>query len=116
VWNDLTVAEAEMVRDFCSAVVGWKFEPVEMGGYSDYNMNLPSSGQPVAGVCHARGVNADLPAQWLLYVAVESLDRSVERCLEHGGRILAGPKDMGSHSRYCVIQDPAGAVIAVIGP
>ena len=32
-WTDLTVPEAEKVKDFYSAVVGWKFAPVDMGGY-----------------------------------------------------------------------------------
>jgi predicted enzyme related to lactoylglutathione lyase len=30
-WIDLTVPEAEEVRDFYSAVVGWKSEPVDIG-------------------------------------------------------------------------------------
>jgi hypothetical protein len=70
----------------------------------------------VAGVCHARGPNADLPAKWLIYIIVEDLDRSVARCLELGGRLIAGPRSMGTQGRYCVILDPAGAAAALYQP
>lgn len=111
-WTDLTIPNAEEVRDFYTEVVGWTPEPLDMGGYSDFVMKAPETGAPVAGVCHARGVNAGLPAQWLVYITVEDVDRSAARCAELGGKILAGPKDMGQ-GRFCVIQDPAGAVAAL---
>jgi predicted enzyme related to lactoylglutathione lyase len=116
VWTDLTVADAEQVRDFYSQVVGWEPAPVDMGDYSDFGMNAPGTGAPVAGVCHARGPNANLPPQWLIYVTVKNLDESISRCNELGGAIVAEPKSMGSHGRYCVIRDPAGAVMALIEP
>jgi predicted enzyme related to lactoylglutathione lyase len=115
-WTDLTVANAEAVRDFYSAVVGWKSSPVDMGGYNDYNMNTPESGKTAAGICHTRGVNAELPPQWLVYITVEDVDKSAARCVELGGKVIAGPKGMGGHGRYCVIQDPAGAVAALFTP
>ena len=76
-WQDLTVPDAERLRDFYAAVVGWRPEPVEMGGYADFNMLAPSTGEPAAGVCFARGANAELPPQWLIYVTVADLDASV---------------------------------------
>ena len=36
--KDLTVENADVGRDFYGEVVGWKHEPVDMGGYDDYNM------------------------------------------------------------------------------
>jgi predicted enzyme related to lactoylglutathione lyase len=111
-WTDLTINSAETVRDFYAAVTGWKHEPVDMGGYSDFVMTTPS-GDGVAGICHARGSNEGLPAQWLIYINVESLDKSIDAVNSGGGKVIAGPKSMGKH-RYCVIQDPAGAVAALI--
>ncbi len=111
-WMDLTVPNAQEVRDFYRGVVGWEVAELDMGGYSDYCMNLPDGGDTVAGICHARGGNADLPAQWLLYINVANLDESLTACSQSGGKLVAGPKKMGS-SRYAVIQDPAGAVAAL---
>lgn len=115
-WTDLTVDNADEIRDFYAAVVGWQASPVDMGGYSDYNMLAPESGEPRAGVCHARGVNAELPAQWLIYITVADVDASAASCVELGGRVVAGPRDLGGQGRYCVIQDPAGAVAALFAP
>ncbi len=112
-WSDLTVPNAEEVRDFYRAVVGWEAVGVEMDDYSDFLMNDPSTGDTQAGVCHARGRNADLPPQWLVYIRVEDLDRSMERCAAVGGRVTAGPKPLGGDARYCVVEDPAGAVAAL---
>ena len=55
-WTDLTVADAEAVRNFYQAVVGWTPEAQPMGEYSDFVMS--ADGTPVAGICHARGENA----------------------------------------------------------
>jgi hypothetical protein len=110
-WHDLTVPNAGVVRDFYKAVAGWSSSGQDMGGYEDYNMLAPS-GECVAGVCHARGTNADLPAQWLMYITVDDVHASIEECRKLGGEIVAGPKKMGKAS-YCVIRDPAGAVCAL---
>ena len=114
-WFDLTVENAEGVRDFYQAVAGWNHEPVNMGDYSDYSMLRPGASDPVAGVCHKRGENAELPSQWLMYIIVEDVDQSITACREMGGEVVAGPKSMGD-ARYCVIRDPAGAVCALYQP
>ncbi len=112
-WTDLTVPDASTVRDFYAKVVGWHHQPVDMGGYDDFNMLARRDGDPVAGICHARASNADLPPQWLNYIVVADLDESIRACVDLGGAVLAGPKHMAETSRYCVIQDPAGAVVAL---
>ena len=115
VWTDLTVEDARAVRDFYGAVVGWKFSAGDMGGYEDFTMVSPESGESVAGVCHARGPNANLPSQWLVYVQVDDVEKSARKATELGGKIVDGPRSMGS-TRFCVIQDPAGAVLALVSP
>ena len=115
-WVDLTVPEAEEIRDFYAKVVGWKPDPVDMGEYSDYSMKSPKSDMPTAGVCHARGVNKDLPPYWLVYITVNDLDQSMKDATRLGGQIVVSAKGMGGQGRYCVIQDPAGAVVALFEP
>ena len=112
-WQDLTVADAEGIRDFYKNVVGWDSDPVSMGDYSDFNMLPSGGGGPAAGICHARGGNADLPPVWMIYIVVEDLERSLAACTGGGGEILLGPKEMGPGSAYAVIRDPAGAVSAL---
>ena len=112
-WMDLTVEKAEELRDFYSAVVGWESDDVDMDGYNDFCMIGSDSDLAVAGICHKRGTNADLPAQWIIYITVANLDYSIASCKKLGGQVIAGPSDLTADSRYCIIKDPAGAVAAL---
>jgi predicted enzyme related to lactoylglutathione lyase len=112
-WVDLTVTEAERLRDFYRQVVGWTAEDVDMGGYQDFNMLPPGSSEPAAGICHARGANARLPPMWLVYLLVVDLEASIAACREGGGEVIDGPRGLGPAGRFCVIRDPAGAVSAL---
>lgn len=111
VWRDLTVDKAEQVSDFYASVVGWQKSPVSMGEYDDFNMNT-SNGETIAGVCHARGGNADIPPQWMMYVRVKNVNESLEQVRALGGRVLKGPTDF-SGDRYYIIEDPAGAILTI---
>ncbi len=97
VWTDLTVEDAPAVRDFYGAVVGWTFSACDMDGYEDFTMVSPESGESVAGVCHARGPNTNLPPQWLVYVQVEDVEKSARKATELGGRIRGRSEIDGLH-------------------
>lgn len=116
-WTDLTVKNAEAVRAFYEAVIGWTPQPVEMETRTDYMM-VASGERPTApegmekiaaGICNAIAEIADMPPQWLNYWGVEDLDASRAACEAHGGKLLTEIKTHGN-SRYCAISDPAGAV------
>ena len=111
-WLDLTVEDADRVRDFYTAVVGWTVQPVEMGEYSDYAMVTPG-GDGVAGVCHKRGSNASMPGAWLPYFVVADLDAALAACGDRGGEVVVAARAMPNGDRYAVIRDPSGAVAAV---
>ena len=117
-WVDLTVENAEDVRDFYAQVVGWSAQDVEMedGGerYADYNM-LCEDGATAAGICHARGTNLDLPAVWLIYLPVGDLAESVRRVEEEGGKLLKTMRGADGEYTCAVIQDPVGVALA-LGP
>jgi len=110
-WMDLTVKSATKVRDFYKAA-GWKTTTVDIRGYADFCMNQPADGKTVAGVCHARGENTNLPPQWLIYINVANLKRSLAACRRRGGKIVCPIRDTGS-GKMAVIRDPAGAVAAL---
>ncbi len=115
IWRDLTVPDAAAIRDFYARVVGWRAQPVSMGNYNDFNMLPPDTEEPAAGICYARGTNADLPPQWLIYVVVEDVDQSAADCVKLGGAVVAPPRGMAG-GRFCVIRDPAGAVCGLYQP
>lgn len=112
-WHDLTVEDADGVRDFYASVVGWKPNPVAMGDYDDYSMHTAGTNTCVSGVCHAKGPNTDLPAQWLMYVRVADVEDAAKKVTALGGEVVAGPRPLSS-GRVLVIRDPAGAVLALV--
>lgn len=109
---DLTSAIAPELARFYAQVAGWQPQPVSMGEYDDFVMLSPSDGVSCAGICHARGVNADLPAVWLVYVVVADLNQSLDACHQHGGKVLVGPRHTQGGD-YAIIQDPGGAHLAL---
>lgn len=118
-WLDLTVSDASATREFYQQVVGWSVEKVAMkdGGdnYADYNM-AGEVGTPVAGVCHARGVNVGLPSVWMIYLPVGDLDESLRRVGEEGGKVVKAMKGTDARYAYAAVQDPAGAYLALVRP
>lgn len=116
-WIDLTVSDASEARDFYRQVVDWSVEDVEMAHagatYADYGMSA-DDGTTVAGVCHARGVNADLPPVWLVYLPVGDLAESVRRVEEEGGKIVKATRGNDGEYTCAVIEDPVGAHLALV--
>ena len=115
VWHDLTVTNAVEVRDFYKAVIGWTSDDVDMGGYADFNMQSGDAGETVAGICHARGENAKQPPVWMVYLSVADIEVSTAMVVELGGKLLTPIKGEPGAGAYCVIQDPAGAIVALYG-
>ncbi|MEO1128893.1 MAG: VOC family protein [Planctomycetota bacterium] len=115
-WLDLTVPNAAATRDFYQQVVGWSAEKADMEDagerYADYTM-LDATGQPVAGVCHARGVNADVPPVWMLYLPVSDLTESVQRVRHEGGAVLKETRGSDGALSVAIVQDPVGVILAL---
>lgn len=111
-WQDLTVKDACGIKEFYSEVVGWESADHPMDGYADYDMKHAESGEIVAGICHAKGQNIDVPPQWMLYVAVSDLAASTEACERRGGEVLNEQQPSGG-SASAIVRNPAGAVITL---
>ncbi len=79
-----------------------------MGEYEDYVMKS-ASGDGVSGICHARGVNAGIPPQWLLYITVANLADALEKVVANGGEVV----HQSGGGSMAIIKDPAGAVCAL---
>lgn len=113
---DVTTEDAEAMRDFYQKVVGWDSEGMEItddnGTYTDYVMK-DSAGNWMGGVCHRRGVNKDLPPIWLVYINVEDIEASCKACEDNSGKVLHRSFGDAGNILYAVIQDPAGAILAV---
>lgn len=109
-WHDLSVPDAVAVSEFYQKVIGWEKSGLSMGDYEDFVMQVPDGDQATGttGVCHAKGSNSYIPPYWLVYVAVENLDKSLEQVKALGGKAIGDKRKMGN-DWYGLIQDPAGA-------
>lgn len=110
-WCDITTEDAQGLVKFYEAVMGWRKEPIDMGGYNDFVMMKPD-GIPVGGICHKRGVNEGLPGGWIQYFTVQNLDDSLANVKKLGGGLVGDIRHHGKDS-FCVIQDPSGAFCAL---
>lgn len=106
-WHDLTVPDATAVVDFYARVLGSGKSPIAMDGYDDFC--LVDGDDPIGGVCHARGGNADIPPVWMVYFTVPDLEAALAQVAEGGGTVLVTPRPAGN-GRFAVFRDPAGAV------
>jgi lactoylglutathione lyase len=107
-WHDLSVPNAEKSRDFYSAVLGWKSEALSMGDYDDYVMT--DSEKNAVGVCHKRGVNANVPNGWMMYINVHDIKDAIEKTKANGGKIIEVRNKEDGSPQMAFIQDPEGAV------
>jgi predicted enzyme related to lactoylglutathione lyase len=111
-WVDLTIPDAEAVRDFYQAVVGWQPEGLSMGDYEDYMMKR-DNGDAAAGICWKRDENANVPSGWMIYITVSDMDAAIEQVKAKGGKVREIRKDDKDKPYMVYIEDPAGAVCAL---
>jgi len=98
---------------FYEKVLAFSHRSMDMGPNGTYH--IVSKGGVDRG-----GVTSYLPAgvqpHWLPYVFVEDVDATVARARRIGGSIPFGPEDIPGVGRFGVLQDPTGAVLAVMKP
>lgn len=115
-WHDLTLENAGELKEFYKAVAGWEVQEIPMKNgdeqYFDYAMK-DSNGNGAGGICHAKGMNTGIPAQWMMYISVENINESVAQAKNLGGKVLKEYTSKEGSLMYAMIQDPAGAVFAL---
>ncbi|MDP9231668.1 MAG: hypothetical protein M3O73_02760 [Actinomycetota bacterium] len=57
-----------------------------------------------------------VPPHWLSHVRVENLDETIEKAKSVGGKLAAGPFEMGEVGRIAIVADPQGAHISAYQP
>ena len=55
-----------------------------------------------------------LPPHWIPYFAVANTDETIEKTKAGGGKVMNGPIDIPDVGRFAILQDPQGAMLAVI--
>lgn len=88
VWNDLHTKEYDAVKEFYSAVFGWRF--AEIGDDSTtYSVFTPAGGDDSVGGLHLDAQAPDgAPAYWLTWFQTDDVDDTIATVVELGGSVL----------------------------
>lgn len=111
-WYELTTTDVEAAKAFYSTLFGWTTKDDTSTGmpYTLFNVGGKETGGIMSMPPGAQGY----PPSWGAYVTVKDVDATANLASELGARILVAPRDIPKVGRFCVIQDPQGAVISAI--
>jgi uncharacterized protein len=112
VWYELTTTDAEAVKAFYIDVIGWRPREVAMPGYTLFTVG----NAPVAGLASIteETKTAGVRTGWLGYVGVNDVNSATEQVRRLGGRVDVPPREVRNVSRFALVADPQGAVVALL--
>jgi predicted enzyme related to lactoylglutathione lyase len=111
-WCELMTPDVASAKRFYGELFGWEMLDMPMEDMT-YTV-LKAAGGPVGGILPTPKAAAGMPPHWGIYVTVEDVDATALRAVALGGKICMGPQDIPNVGRFCVIQDPSGAVLHAI--
>ncbi len=112
-WCEAMVKDLDAAQGFYTKLFGWQTKSMDMGEHGTYTMWAVGDAEQ-GGMMKIEAEWGDVPPHWMAYIAVEDVDRDLERVKELGGSICVPPTDVPGVGRFIVINDPAGAMISLI--
>jgi uncharacterized protein len=111
-WCELLTTDVPEAKRFYSKLFGWTLEPAPMPGM-EYTL-VKYGGEQMGGIrSMPPGCEGMLPS-WGVYVTVADVDATAKLAVEMGDKVLVPPQDVPQVGRFCVLQDPQGAMINAI--
>jgi predicted enzyme related to lactoylglutathione lyase len=110
VWHDLMTRDVSAAKRFYGGLFGWQFEDTKRGDHPYVLARL--DGDPVAGIVDVSAL-PDAAPQWISFMAVPDVDKTVALVMFGGGKVLAEPREVASIARAAVVSDPQGAPLGV---
>jgi predicted enzyme related to lactoylglutathione lyase len=108
-WNELQTPAVDAARAFYSAVFGWTYE-VDENGY----VAVMQDNRVHAGMMQMTEQMAEVPPNWSTYILVEDVEAAAAKVSELGGNVIVPPTVAGEVGKFCVVQDPQGAIFSII--
>ena len=114
-WTQLNATKPGSAKAFYTRLFGWDSQDTPMqGGGGDYPMFM-QGGRPIGGIMPMPAdVPKGAPSHWLSYFAPSDVDATSTKTASLGGRALVPPTDIPGMGRFAVLQDPWGAVFAIV--
>lgn len=112
-WNELQTNDLEAAAAFYQALFGWTLKPY--AGFMDgaYKIFVLDGGEVggMLAICEDWG---PVPPNWSIYFGVQDCDAAVAKAEWLGAKVLAPAMEVKGVGRFAHLQDPQGAVFAVI--
>ncbi len=118
VWHDLLTNDPAASKRFYGELFGWEFESVGsfagMGSDTAYTL-IRHNGRLIGGMIDTVALNnrTDI-SQWVVVMSVDDVDAAAQSFTDNGGSVLTPPRDLQRRGRIAVVQDPAGALLALL--
>jgi predicted enzyme related to lactoylglutathione lyase len=113
-WNQLLTPAPAEAAAFYGDLLGWTARADDFDGVERQLMF--NGDQPVASILGVPAEVEDALPHWHPHLTVDDVDRRAALAEELGGRVVVAPVDMPGIGRLAVIQDPAGAILTLVGP
>jgi predicted enzyme related to lactoylglutathione lyase len=115
-WNELMTRDVNRAKKFYADTVGWSFDAMPMGGGSTYWV-AQQGGEPVGGIFDISGKEFDgIPESWMSYLAVDDVDKRVEKAVKAGAKVMKPAFDVPGVGRIVILTEPGGAAVGWITP
>ncbi len=111
-WSELMTTDIKASKAFYGKLFGWATEDISTGGIP-YTI-VKAENKKIAGIMTIPPEAKGASPYWGIYITVDDVDSTAKLAGEIGARILVPPRDIPKVGRFCVIQDPQGAVISAI--
>jgi len=111
-WCELVTTDVEAAKKFYTKLFGWSTESVSMPGMQ-YTV-VKAAGEDVGGIMAMPPQAKGAPAHWGVYVTVDDVDATAKLAEQMGAKTIVPPTDIPNVGRFCLFQDPQGALISVI--
>jgi predicted enzyme related to lactoylglutathione lyase len=112
-WNELHTNDPTKALAFYEKVLGFSHRSMDMGPAGTYHI-VSRGGVDRGGV--TSHLPSGVPPHWLPYVYVDDTDATAARARKLGATIPMNPEDIPGIGRFGVLQDPTGAVLAIMKP
>ncbi|WP_329458902.1 VOC family protein [Streptomyces sp. NBC_01497] len=102
-WVELRTPDAEKSKRFYGQLFGWTF--ADGFGSQPHSQMAELGGRPAAAVTATPGTQR---GSWTTFINVTDLAKTVEKIAATGGRVVKGPRSLGTAGRSAVVADHAG--------
>ncbi len=113
-WNELITTDTAKAGAFYTDLFGWTAQAIPEMDYTFFNSETHFRESKNAGGMMAKTPEmGNAPSNWLVYFGVADCDGACAKVETLGGKVLMPGQDIPP-GRFAVVQDPQGAVFAVI--